>query len=345
MTLLLFRHLFLFDMPKPNLKIDGQAGQTKLQQLVHSITEAISHGTLKAGDLLPSVNQLSRNTGFSRDTVFKAYNILKQRNVVESAPMKGYYVAGESFKVFMLLDDFSAFKEQLYQSFRKNLPDSYAVDLLFHHYNPGVFKQLVENSLGRYSMYIVMNIDEEGMDPVLQKIDPNKLLLLDMGTPDNEKVNYLLQDFNESLVGCMEQGLEHLKKYNRLVLVYDHKSTPHPEVIVDAVETFCKRHSIPFKRTNKVAPDNFEAGTVYFVVRDADLVEVIKTCRSNNFELGKDVGVLSYNDTPMKQIVGGGISVISTDFEEMGHEAALFVKNKQKIARVLPTSLILRESI
>jgi len=179
----------------------------------------------------------------------------------------------------------------------------------------------------------------------LQKIDANKLLLLDMGTPDNEKVNYLLQDFNQSLVGCMEQGLEHLKKYNRLVLVFDRKSTPHPEVIVDAVDTFCKRHSIPFKRKDKVTADGVEAGTVYFVVRDADLVEVIKTCRNNNFELGKDVGVLSYNDTPMKQIVGGGISVISTDFKEMGQEAANFIKNKQKIARVLPTSLILRESI
>lgn len=74
------------------LNIDESAGQTKLQQLVHSITEAISSGLLKVGDLLPSVNQLSRESGFSRDTVFKAYNILKKRNMVESAPQKGYYV-------------------------------------------------------------------------------------------------------------------------------------------------------------------------------------------------------------------------------------------------------------
>ena len=47
----------------------------------------------------------------------------------------------------------------------------------------------------------------------------------------------------------------------------------------------------------------------------------------------------------MKQIVGGGISVISTDFEKMGILAAEFVKNKEKISQVLPTSLILRDSL
>ncbi len=332
-------------MSKPILKIDEQAGQTKLQQLVHSITEAAANGILKAGDPLPSVNQMSRESGFSRDTVFKAYTILKQRNLVESAPTKGYFVAGDSFKVFVLLDDFSAFKEQFYQSFRSNLPDSYSVDLLFHHYNPDVFAQLIENSLGRYSMYIVMNIDETGMHPVLQKIDPNKLLLLDMGTPDNEKVNYLLQDFNQSLLRCLEEGVDQLTKYSRLVLVYDPQSTPHPAIIVDAVQEFCSRHSINFERKTAVSSALVKSDSAYFVVRDADLVEVIKTCRSKHFRLGKEVGVLSYNDTPMKQIVGGGISVISTNFEEMGREAALFVKKKQKIAKVLPTSLILRDSI
>ncbi len=332
-------------MPNVSFKISKSAGQTKLQQLVHSITEAISNGILKVGDSLPSVNQLSTESGFSRDTVFKAYNILKQRNVVESAPQKGYFVASESFKVFMLLDDFSAFKEQLYQSFRRNLPDSYSVDLLFHHYNSDVFRQLVENSLGRYSMYVVMNIDNKSLDPILQRIDANKLLLLDMGKPDNGKLNYLLQDFNRSVKSCLAEGINRLKKYKELILVYSEKNTPHPVEIVAAVKNFCKKNQIQFKNRFVFNVSEIQKGQAYFVIRDTDLVKVIKTCRSKQFELGKDVGVLSYNDTPMKQIVGGGISVISTDFELMGRKAAEFVKNKQKIGEVLTTSLIIRESL
>jgi DNA-binding transcriptional regulator YhcF (GntR family) len=323
----------------------NESGQTKLQHLVHSITEAISNGQLKVGDALPSVNQLSLESGFSRDTVFKAYNILKQRNIIESAPQKGYYVASESFKVFMLLDDFSAFKEQLYQSFRQNLPDSYAVDLLFHHYNPDVFRQLIENSLGRYSMYIVMNINHKNIDPILEKIDPNKLLILGMGRPNNEKYNYLLQDFGKSVELCLAESLDQLKKYHELILVYEEKSTPHPPETVSAVRSFCRRNKIQFRNEKQLKETEIKTGQVYFVIRDSDLVQIIKTCRTKQLILGKDVGIISYNDTPMKQIVGGGISVISTDFEVMGELTAEFVKGKQKVATVLPTSFILRESI
>jgi len=326
-------------------KITESVGQTKLRQLVHAITEAISNGKLKVGDTLPSVNQLSNESGYSRDTVFKAYNILKQRNIVESAPTKGYFVANESYKVFVLLDDFSAFKEQLYQSFRQNLPDSYSVDLLFHHYNREVFHQLIQNSLGRYSMYVVMNMDHNTIDPILNKIDPNKLLILDMGRPENGKMNFLLQDFNQSVKACLEKGKIHLRKYLELILVYAENSTPHPFETVFAVRNFCKKNKISMRIVRNVSENDIKKGQIYFVIRDADLVKVIKSCRAKNLELGKDVGVLSYNDTPMKQIVGGGISVISTDFELMGKQAAEFVKTKQKIGKILPTSFILRDSL
>jgi DNA-binding transcriptional regulator YhcF (GntR family) len=326
-----------FDISKP-------AGQTKTQHLVHSITEAISNGLLKKGDGLLSVNQMSFKTGYSRDTVFKAYNILKERNIIESAPQKGYFVASEHFKIFMLLDDFSAFKEQLYKSFRKNLSETYSVDLLFHHYNSEIFDQLILNSLGRYSMYITMNIDNKGIAPVLNKIDPNKLLILDMGKPYNKNFNFLIQDFNKAVRDCLEKGIGRLKKYDELIMVYNNKETPHPYETVPAVKNFCKKHKVKFRTVKNANQYKITKGQAWFVIRDADLVEVIKHCRKKNLKLGTDIGILSYNDTPMKQIVGGGISVISVDFELMGKLAANFVTDKQKIFKILKTSLILRES-
>jgi len=332
-------------MSEIKLNIDESAGQTKIQQLVHSITEAISNGKLKAGEVLPSVNQLSSESGFSRDTVFKAYNILKKRNIIESAPQKGYYVTGESFKVFMLLDDFSAFKEQLYQSFRQNLPENYAVDLLFHHYNPGVFRQLVENSLGRYSMYIVMNISHQNIDPVLKKIDVNKLLILGMGNPVDSRINFLLQDFGQSVQQCLEESLDRLKKYDEMILVYEEKSTAHPADTVPAVREFCKKHQLGFRNSRQFNEAEVKKGQVWFVIRDTDLVQVIKACVAKKLVPGEDVGIISYNDTPMKEIVEGGVTVISTDFKKMGEMAADFVKNKQKLAEILSTKLIVRKSL
>ena len=327
-----------------SFRILEKAGQTKIQQLVHSICEAIESGKLNEGDSLLSVNQLSSESGFSRDTVFKAYKILKKRNLIESAPARGYFVTGGSFKVFMLLDDFSAFKEQLYNAFRQNLPDTYSVDLWFHHYNPEVFHQLIQNSLGRYSLYVVMNIDNKGIDPILNKIDASKLLILDMGNP-GENLNFLLQDFNDAVVNCLSQGLQAIQKYDEFILIYSEKKTPHPVETVDAFRRFCKINKIKHKVSDKFEKNQLKSGQLYLVIKDSELVEIIKAGLKMGFLLGKDFGVISYNDTPMKEIVEGGVTVISTDFRKMGELAAEFVKNKQKLQEILPTSLILRKSL
>lgn len=326
------------------LNIDSISGQTKLQQLVHSITEAVSNGTLKTGDILPSVNQLSSDSGFSRDTVFKAYRILKKRGIIESAPQKGYFVASESVKVFMLLDDFSAFKEQLYQSFRLNLPENVSVDLLFHHYNKQVFRQLIQNSIGRYSIYIVMNISHENIDPVLKKLDANKLLILDMGNPDTG-MNFLLQDFDNAVVECLSQGLKEIQKYEEFILIYSERKTPHPAKTVAAFKRFCTANSIKNRVSEKFNEKQFKAGQLYLAIKDSDLVKIIKAGFEKDFQLGKDFGVISYNDTPMKEITGGGITVISTDFGLMGEKAAAFVTSRQPVAEILPTRLILRKTL
>lgn len=326
------------------LNIDSTRGQTKLTQLVHSITEAISNGNLKTGDVLPSVNQLSTESGFSRDTVFKAYRILKKQGTIESTPQKGYFVASESIKVFMLLDDFSAFKEQLYQSFRLNLPENVSVDLLFHHYNKVVFRQLVQSSIGRYSMYIIMNISNENIDLVLKKIDPKKLLILDMGNPEMG-MNFLLQDFDEAVVNCLSQGLNEIQKYNEFVLIYSEKKTPHPAKTVTAFKRFCIANSIKHRVFEKFNEKQLKAGQLYLAIKDSDLVEIIKAGFNKEFQLGKDFGVISYNDTPMKEITGGGITVISTDFGLMGEKAAAFVTSRQPVAEILPTRLIMRKTL
>ena len=246
-------------------KLDESSSQTKLQQLIHAVNEAISNGTLKEGDFLPSVNKLSQRSGLSRDTIFKAYTTLKQRSIIASTPTKGYFVSNESFKVMMLLDDFSAFKEQLYGSFRSTLPENYSVDLLFHHYNAGVFEQLILNSLGRYSMYVVMNIHNERMEPVLKKIDANKLLILDMGKPESADVAYIVQDFEQAFYGCLEEGSERIAKYDEFNLVFP-ESTPHPKITIGVFNRFCEQHQFKHELVSTIKGKSIEKGQAYLVL-------------------------------------------------------------------------------
>jgi DNA-binding transcriptional regulator YhcF (GntR family) len=331
-------------MEKFTFKVDATSSQTKLQQLIHAVREAILLGILKEGDFLPSVNQLNKDSGISRDTIFKAYSILKQRSIISSTPTKGYFVASESFRVFVLLDDFSAFKEQLYKSLRSNLPDSYSVDLLFHHYNPEIFEQLIQNSLGRYSMYVVMNIDNKNLEDVVRKIDPKKLLILDMGNDPKKEVSSLTQDFNQAVYNCLNSGEELIRKYQELILVFP-KNTPHPAETIDAFNRFCIDNQINHTILDQIENREVLPGQAYLVIKDSDLVKIVKDCKKNGYKIGSEVGIISYNDTPMKEIVGSGITVISTDFVRMGKECANFIVSKEKVNEIIPTNLIIRGSL
>jgi DNA-binding LacI/PurR family transcriptional regulator len=50
----------------------------------------------------------------------------------------------------------------------------------------------------------------------------------------------------------------------------------------------------------------------------------------NRLELGKDLGIVSNNKTPLKGIVASGITIISTDFAQMGKTMAEMILNHQK---------------
>jgi DNA-binding LacI/PurR family transcriptional regulator len=47
----------------------------------------------------------------------------------------------------------------------------------------------------------------------------------------------------------------------------------------------------------------------------------------------------------MKQFIADGITVISTDFKLMGKKSAEFAESNEKIDFLVPTELIIRESL
>lgn len=64
------------------------------------------------------------------------------------------------------------------------------------------------------------------------------------------------------------------------------------------------------------------------VVNDRDLVVLLKQANKQSFVPGKDFGIISYNDTPLKEILAGGITTLSTDFKLMGQTMASLLTKK-----------------
>lgn len=65
---------------------------TLYQSLAGEIAGLITAGTLRPGDRIPSVRELSRSKDASVSSVLSAYRVLEDRGLVESRPQSGYYV-------------------------------------------------------------------------------------------------------------------------------------------------------------------------------------------------------------------------------------------------------------
>ena len=90
---------------------------------------------------------------------------------------------------------------------------------------------------------------------------------------------------------------------------------------------------------------DIQKGDLYLLVSDRTLAKFLDQCHQKRLVPGQDVGVISYNETPMKKYVKEGITVISTDFELMGKKIAEFVVTGEKTNMVIPTKLTIRKSL
>lgn len=334
-------------MPKKELFkfiLDSNGDVPKFRQLIDSVNHAISEKRLNIGDHLPSVNHVCKYNNLSRDTVFKAYSILKEQGIIDSVPNKGYFIAKEIRRVFLFLDTFKAYKEVLYDAFNKNLPKNVMADVHFHHYNPAVFRHQIEESLGKYSKYVIMPFDHQEMSSILSLIPVDKLLIIDWNIHTQKSNNIIYQDFGSSVFDGLEDVLHLVKKYNEFVFLYP-EYTNHPIESVHYFKKFCKKYSIKCDVLTNPADFDVCAGVAYFSVSDRMLGRFLEQCREKKLEPGTDTGIISYNDTPMKKFIYKGITVISTDFQMMGKKAAEFVSLESSLQMCIPTKVCIRESL
>lgn len=322
-----------------------EPNKSKVSQLVEALNSAISKGLYKDGEALPSIRTLSAKYDLSRDTVYKAYQELREKGIVESTPTKGYFVFNKVKNVFVLLDIFSPYKEDFYNELTSKLHENYNVDLYFHHYNERSFNNLILDSIGRYDLYLIINLQNDVYSKVLDRLDNTKVLLLDLGKFKKDKFSYVCQGFDSTLYNCLTSGLDKLKKYDELYF-YIHEKSEHPKSCLPYFVNFCVDNDFKYNIiTKNIKEKEVQPNRAYLIARHNDLVDFVKICRKKELEIGVDVGVITFNDAPMLEIIEKGISVITTDFKMMGNYAAEFVILNNKIQTYIPTKLILRGSL
>ncbi|GAA4237829.1 GntR family transcriptional regulator [Postechiella marina] len=329
------------------IKIKKEIGLPKYKQIIKSVENAIVSGKLQKGDRLPSINSIKNTHSLSRDTVLTAFNELKNRGIIQSVVGKGYYVSSENVnveqKIFLLFDELNSFKEDLYNTFLESLGDNIQVDIFFHHFNDALFNKLIHDNLGDYNYYIIMPANLKNTNISIQNLPEDKVYILDQVHDDLKQYPAIYQNFEKDIYTNLDKAKNLIKKYNKLILIWPEAKQPVGMKL--GFEMYCTKNKLDFEVIDALKERTPKVGDLYIIPDDKSLLRVIKKMKREKLKLSKDIGVISYNDTLLKEIVENGITTISTDFNAMGKRLAEMILNKEQLQIENPNNLIIRNSL
>lgn len=335
------------ETPDTIIKIDNSLSKPLYKQIISSVDEAISNGVLKNGDILPSVNSIAFRHSIARGSIFKAYNELRNAGVIDSIPGKGYFIKSTTVQakrnIFLLLSTFNPYREIFYNAFINRLNDRANVDVYFHHHNIGVFETLIKNHAAYYNTFVIMPEISKKTVQILNQLNPKKLYILDSGLNEfGDSYPCVCQNYSQDISGILTAHREQLKKYKRIILLFP--GNIRTEGVVKGFKEVFKNECFftdVIRNTSEYIPQKHD---VCIVMDDKDLVRLVQTAKGNNWKLGQDFGILSYNETPLKSIIGDGITTITTDFEQMGISMADMIINNTRMRIENPFLMIDRNS-
>ena len=329
------------------INIENNLGLPKYKQIIKSIEEALSNSDLKKGDRLPSINSIKSKYKVSRDTVLTAYSELKARGIVHSISGKGYYVKSENInteqKIFLLFDELNVFKEDLYNSFLKSLPDNIQVDIYFHHFNYDIFSKLIYDNIGNYNSYVIMPANLKNTKTVIEKLPSEKVYILDQTNEELLEYQSIYQNFEKDIYSNLVEATQLIKNYKELTLLF--QEDKQPLGMLRGFTKYCRRNSIKCNSIDSLEKKKLKKNQIYLIPDDRNLIYLIKKAREENLSIGTDIGVIAINDTLLKEILEGGITTMTTDFKEMGNRLAQMFINKEQLTIENPIKLIIRNSL
>ena len=310
------------------IKLDNYSSTPKYQQIYNSITQGIEDGNIESGARLPSIPEICSNFDIAKKTVEKAYRLLKEKDIIKAVHGKGHYV--KTSQVSQRRRIFLIFNKLIYDSFVKELGDDVAIDFYIYHNEYPLFLEMITNPNHSvvYSNYVIIPhflSSSHKAKEIINELPKHKLLILDKWVKGIEgEYGAVYQNFEKNIFDALHELHPLIMNYDKINLVFPYDSY-QPRDIIWGFQRFCIDTGMAYEVINDIEKQDLKRREIYITMMEEDLVDLIKKTKKLGFKPILDVGIISYNENPIKEILLDGITVISTDFEKMGKMAAQLI--------------------
>ena len=334
------------------INVDGFSSTPKYLQLANCIQEAVISGKINTNNTLPSLHELTYHLEISKDTADRGYKYLRNLGILSSIPGKGHYITAthlvRQHKIFLLINKLSTNKKVFYDTFTQAMGANVSIDFYVYNNDFSLFKKLLTTKREGYTHYVILPHFTEGGETAHQLINTlpkDKLILLDKHIDGiDEGYGALFSNFKKDIYKALEKALPQLVKYDTIKLVYPNNSY-FPNETAEGFKLFCQQYAFERSTVKTIEKEEITKGQVFICLSEDDLVKLIERINKLNLKVGTDVGIISYNETPLKKYILDGITTISTDFEQMGHKAAQMILSDKMEQCELDCKINLRSSL
>lgn len=334
------------------INIDNLSATPKYMQIAKAILKAVYEERIKKNETLPSINELSFSLDISRDTVEKSYRHLKQRGIIGSVPGKGFFVKSNEmdkrYRVLLLLNKLSEHKKVMYDALLQTFDGTAEVDIYVYNNDFASFKKLILNRLEDYTHFVVTALfagRTEDAGHVMSSIPRDKLIVFDKLVPGlPEGYAAVFENFESDIYHALTRLLDRVSCYQRLKVIFPDNSY-YPAEIIRGIRRFAAEHRFGLIVAPSLESASVGKGDLVITVRDKDLMNLVDCVMNAKYTPGTDVGIISYNESPCKKYILGGITTVSTNFRFMGEEAARLIMEGARQQIAAPFEINLRASL
>ena len=315
------------------IRIDSSLAVPVYKQIVQSIQKCIEQGGLSKNDMLPSVNSIAETFSLARGSVFTAYNDLRASGIIDSVPGKGYFVSSTRVyrekKILLLVNNFSYREVLLYNAIYNNLPAGCTLDIYCYHDDNRIFEALINEHANRYNAFVIVPQIHESTPTILSKLEEKQTVLLGKGYKEYRKLfKGVFLDPAKVIYDILLHFKERAIQYKRLFLVPP--NSLHEKELIAGFNKFAKKFSSNSAIMHDKDFEKIKKGDAFIILDDGDLVEITNIIKNVPYQLGKDIGIISWSDNVLKNAILNGITTAEIDFEETGKNVLSMILTGKK---------------